>query len=140
MRIAAHPLSRRQFLANSARAATGLAAANLVLRPASAPGEPRRLSPNDRINIAFIGTGGRATTNIAEVTKADDVNVVALCDVDETNLKSAGERFPNAKRYRDFRKLLQMEKVLDAVFISVPDHIHAQIGRASCRERVLPTV
>src|SRR5215813_2281415 len=125
MRTTHLPLTRRQFLRNSTKAAAGFAAANLILRPAPAPGQARRLAANDRINVAFIGAAGRASTNIEEVTKAEDVNVIALCDVDQKNLDRAGERFSNAKKYRDFRKLLEAEKSLDAVVISIPDHVHA---------------
>src|SRR5215475_7542111 len=91
VKTAYYPLTRRQFLGKSTRAAAGLAAANLMLRPTRAAGEPRRLSPNDRMNVAFIGTAGRASTNIAEITKAEDVNVIGLCDVDGKNLSAAGE-------------------------------------------------
>jgi predicted dehydrogenase len=77
------------------------------------------------MNIAFIGVAGRAGTNMAEILKAEDVSVIALCDVDETHLNSVGANFPAASRFRDFRKLLETEKSLDAVVISTPDLIHA---------------
>jgi predicted dehydrogenase len=125
VKTAHYPMTRRQFLGNTTKAAAGFATASLMLRPTRAAGEPRRLSPNDRINVAFIGVAGRASSNIAEVTKAEDVNVIGLCDVNEKNLSAAGERFPKAKRYRDFRKLLEAEKSLDAVVMSIPDHVHA---------------
>jgi len=118
-------ITRRRFLATSTKAASAIAAANLFLRPARAPGAPRRLSPNEKLNIAFIGAAGRAADNIREITGAEDVNVVALCDVDENRLNSAGGKFPAAKRYRDYRKLLETEKSVDAVVVSTPDHNHA---------------
>jgi predicted dehydrogenase len=52
-------------------------------------------------------------------------NIVALCDVDDNYLGAAGQRFPQAAKYNDFRKLLETEKTLDAVVVSTPDHIHA---------------
>src|SRR5436190_8704740 len=125
MRTSHPPMTRRQFLGNSTKAAAGFAAANLMLHANRAPGAPRRLAANDKLNIAFIGTAGRASSNIAEMTQPEDLNVIALCDVDEKNLNSTGQKFPNAKRYRDFRKLLETEKLLDAVVISTPDHFHA---------------
>ena len=118
-------ITRRRFLATSTKAASAIAAANLLLRPGRAFSSPRRLSPNEKLNIAFIGVAGRGGENIGEITGAEDVNVVALCDVDETRLNSAGAKFPAAKRYRDYRKLLENEKSLDAVVVSTPDHNHA---------------
>jgi predicted dehydrogenase len=118
-------ITRRQFLATSTKAASALAAANVLMRPGRASGAPRRLSPNEKLNIAFIGVSGRGGDNIGAITGAEEVNVVALCDVDERRLNSAGLKFPAAKRYRDYRKLLETEKSLDAVVVSIPDHNHA---------------
>jgi predicted dehydrogenase len=118
-------ITRRRFLATSTKAASALAAANVLMRPGRASGAPRRLSPNEKLNIAFIGVSGRGGDNIGEITGAEDVNVVGLCDVDERRLNSAGTKFPGAKRYRDYRKLLETEKSLDAVVVSIPDHNHA---------------
>src|SRR5438128_3394039 len=118
-------ITRRRFLTRSTKTASALAVGNLLWRGAQAAVQPRRLSPNDKLALAFIGVAGRGGNNLGEITGAEDVNVVALCDVDETNLNSAGAKFPAAKRYRDFRKMLESEKSLDAVVISTPDHIHA---------------
>src|SRR6266850_4490049 len=118
-------ITRRHFLSNSTRAASTLAMANLITRPFRAQAEPRRLSANDKLNVAFIGVAGRGGNNLSEILQAEDVNVAALCDVDEKNLNSVGAHYPSAKRYRDFRKLLESEKSLDAVVISIPDHNHA---------------
>jgi predicted dehydrogenase len=93
--------------------------------PSASGAEPRRLAPNERINLAFIGAGGRAADNLAGITGAEEVNIVALCDVDENRVNGAGAKFPGAKRYRDFRKMLEAEKSIDAVVVSTPDHIHA---------------
>jgi len=119
------PVTRRHFLATSTMAASTIAAANLLLPSDQARGAPRRLSANDRINIAFIGVAGRGGDNIGEITAAEDVNVIALCDVDENRLNGAGQKFTVAKRYRDYRKLFDAEKNLDAVIVSTPDHHHA---------------
>src|SRR5436190_15149737 len=117
--------TRRRFLTTSTKAASAIAAANLLLRPGRAPGAPRRLSSNEKLNIAFIGVGGQGGADLDSVTRAEEVNVVALCDVDENRLNSAGAKFPAAKRYRDYRKLLEAEKSLDAVTVGIPDHSHA---------------
>ncbi len=80
------------------------------------------LGANDRLNIAGIGVGGKGFTDI---TSCDSQNVVALCDVDEARAAEAFKRFPNAKRFKDFRTMLdQMSREIDAVTVSTPDHMH----------------
>src|SRR5438034_5037762 len=64
-------ITRRRFLANSTKAVSTLAAANLLLRPNRVSGEPRRLSPNEKLNIAFIGVAGRGGNNLGELTGAE---------------------------------------------------------------------
>jgi len=118
-------ITRRRFLADSTKAVSALALAPALATSAAAPGDRRRLAPTDKLNIAFIGVAGRGGDNINDITGAEEVNVVALCDVDESNLNGAGTKFPAAKRYRDYRKLLETEQSVDAVVISTPDHNHA---------------
>ncbi len=118
-------ITRRRFLADSTKAVSALAVAPAFISKAAAPGERRKLSPNDKLNVAFIGVGGQGAADIDSVTRAEEVNVVALCDVDETRLNNAGKKFPDAKHYRDYRKLLETEKSVDAVVIAIPDHSHA---------------
>ena len=117
--------TRRRFLADSTKGVSALAFAPSLVGGAEPPIDRRHLSPNDKLNIAFIGVTGRGGDNINDITEAEEVNVIALCDVNETNLNGAGVKFPAAKRYRDYRKLLEGEKSLDAVVISIPDHNHA---------------
>ena len=102
-------LNRRRFLATT----VSTLAAPYFLRSQG--------SPNNKLNIACIGTAGRAAGNI-EGVKGE--NIVALCDVDSANLAKAGEKFPMAKRYADFRKMLG-QKDIDAVVVATPDHTHA---------------
>src|SRR6266576_3406119 len=125
MQIESPSITRRRFLAGSTKTISALALAPGLLARAEAAGDRRRLSPNDKLNIAFIGVTGRGGDNINDITGAEEVNVVALCDVNETNLNGVGLKFPAAKRYRDYRKLLESEKSLDAVVISIPDNHHA---------------
>ena len=108
------PIRRRAFLQKSALAA-GLVAAPAILRAQQGG------SPNSKLNIACIGVTGRGAGNVDGVKNE---NIVAICDVDELNLKKVGERFPAAKRYRDFRQMLE-QKDIDAVVVSTPDHTHA---------------
>ena len=88
------------------------------------PREPRPIAPGAKIRIAQIGCGGKGFSDIA--VHADE-DVVALCDI-EWELPQVQElfkKFPNAKRYRDFRKMLtEMDDQIDAVCISTPDHMH----------------
>jgi predicted dehydrogenase len=81
-------------------------------------------SPNEKVNFACIGVGGKGESDSNDAGRLG--NVVAICDVDEGTLAKAGQRFPNAKRYTDFRKMLEeMDKSIDAVTVSTPDHCHA---------------
>src|SRR5437764_574756 len=59
------------------------------------------------------------------ISRRAGANVVGLCDVDENNLAAAGRNFPQAKRYRDWRKMLEGQKDIDAVVVTIPDHSHA---------------
>jgi predicted dehydrogenase len=109
--------SRRQFLGNAALVSVGLAAAPWPLH-----GAARKVSPNEKLNLGIIGAGGRGFDNLMGVKSE---NIVALCDVDDERAKTAFGKFPDAKRYRDFRRMLDQEKSLDAVVVSTPDHTHA---------------
>jgi predicted dehydrogenase len=77
----------------------------------------------------MIGVAGKGTDNIQSVSSQ---NIVALCDVDETNLLKVAAKFPAAKKYRDFRKLLE-QKDIDAVVITIPDHCHAVAAMAAMK-------
>lgn len=78
---------------------------------------------NDKLNIAVIGVAGRGGANLAGVSSQ---NIVALCDVDAARLGAAAAKFPQAKTFADFRKMLPaVEKQIDAVVVSTPDHTHA---------------
>jgi predicted dehydrogenase len=78
-------------------------------------------SPNEKLNIGIIGVANQGRYNLDNVRGE---NIVALCDVDDNLLNAAWQEFPQARIYRDFRKLLELN-ALDAVVISTPDHIHA---------------
>lgn len=108
-------LSRRDFLA-SAGVAVGAAAMPSLLFSQS---------PNEKLNLAFIGVGGRGLANLNTITRAGSDNVVAICDVNATSLGKAKERFPKARAYADFRKLYENAKDFDAVVVSTTEHTHA---------------
>ena len=116
------PFTRREFLQTTALAAAGVWAA-----PAQAAA--RKLSANEKLNVAVIGTAHRAGENIRGV---DQENIVALCDIDDSFLSAAAEKHPRAKTYNDFRKLL-VQKDIDAVVVSTADHTHAVATAAALR-------
>jgi predicted dehydrogenase len=112
-------IDRRHFLH------AGAAAAGLALLPAHLSAAPRKLGPNDKLNLAVIGVGGRGGDNLHELSGLNDVNVAALCDVDANSLAKAAQTHARATTYRDFRLMLEKEKGIDAVVVSTPDHTHA---------------
>ena len=79
------------------------------------------LGANGRLNIAGIGAGGKGEVDVAG---CDSENIVALCDVDELNAAATFKKYSSAKRYKDFRVMFDKEKSIDAVTISMPDHMH----------------
>src|SRR4051812_40167014 len=96
-------LSRREFLSSSTLVAAGFW---FGIGNASAKQEnliSKQVLANDRLNIGIIGTANRAQSNIAGVASQ---NIVAICDIDDNYLNAASQRFPEAKTYDDFRKLI----------------------------------
>lgn len=77
---------------------------------------------NQKLNIGIIGAGGRGAANTQSVRSE---NIVALCDVAEDRLNQAGASFPKARKYVDFRKLLDEARDIDAVVVSTAEHTHA---------------
>jgi hypothetical protein len=109
------PLTRRSFLKTTT---AGIAAAGVAPSLASgARGEPFR--------FAQIGCGGKGESD-REAMLAAGATVVALCDVDEENAKHTFSKHPDLPRFKDFRQLLdKLEKGIDGVVVSTPDHVHA---------------
>ncbi len=108
-------LTRRTFLMGSALAVAGLSTAGLAAKG-------KRVSPNEKLRVAAIGAGGMGSGDIHGLGETEDV--IALCDVDWDRAAGTFKDFPKARRYRDFRVMLDKER-LDAVTISTPDHVHA---------------
>jgi predicted dehydrogenase len=108
--------SRRSFLKGlTATTAGGIILPNLLLRADDVPA-------GRKLGVAAIGCGGKGASDLEGSSKGNEV--VALCDVDEKTLKKAAEKYPNAKLYRDFRKMLDEVKEIEAVTVSTPDHAH----------------
>ena len=114
-------MSRRRFIGNVA-----VATAGATILPNIVLGGFGRPSPNERLNIAAVGVGGVGATN---VKNCGTENIVALCDVDWAYANQTFEQYPNAKRYKDYRKMFdEMGKEIDAVIIATPDHTHAVVA------------
>ncbi|HXP59842.1 MAG TPA: Gfo/Idh/MocA family oxidoreductase, partial [Dongiaceae bacterium] len=113
------PLSRRQFLRRAGVAAGSAISLGIGGYARSARGRP---GPNDKLNIAVIGVGGRGASNLGSVASE---NIVALCDVNEAPVLRAARQYPRAKKHSDFRRLFDQEKDFDAVVVSTCEHTHA---------------
>lgn len=110
-----HQITRRESLKSAAAIGAGF----WLGGAASGRAED---SPNEKINVACIGIGGRGAANLGGVSRQ---NVVALCDVDEKRAGKAFEKYPKAQRYEDYRRMLdEMGNRIDAVVVSTPDHTH----------------
>ncbi len=108
-------INRREFLGKAT-----LTGAGLWALPRTIWAELK--SPHDKLNIAGIGVGGRGADDLGGVASE---NIVALCDVDHRHGASTFKRFPKARPYYDFRKMLDEERDVDAVVVGTADHTHA---------------
>lgn len=95
-----------------------------VIASSVAPAFVRGQGLNEKLDIAFIGVGGRGRANLSEVEKTGQ-NVVAICDVNDQALQAAYAKFPGAQMFADYRKLYDEFKNYDAVVVSAPEHHHA---------------
>jgi predicted dehydrogenase len=117
-------LTRRQFIYYSAVAAGATALSGY------GRAQPRPVSPNEKLNIGMVGCGGKGG---GDLNFCSGENIVALCDVSESAAAPARQKHPNAKFYKDYRKMLEEEKSLDAVDIATPDHMHAVIAATAIK-------
>ena len=84
----------------------------------------------DKLNIAGVGVGSRGAADLAPMAVSE--NIVALCDVHDTYAAKTFEKYPKAKKYKDFRKMLEAEgKNIDGVVIGTPDHSHSPVALAA---------
>ncbi len=93
----------------------------------------RVLGANSRLGIASIGTGGKGWSDLNGVAASPEVQVIALCNIDSTapHLGQAAEKYPAARTYEDWRKLLDDSKDIHGVLVSTPDFMHAPISLAA---------
>ena len=121
-------LNRRQFIAGSA------AAMSFSIVPSHVLGGAGRTAPSGRITLAGVGVGGVGHPQLTSCDK-EGAQIVALCDVDDKYADHSYKKWPQARRYRDYRDMLESEKDIDAVYIGTPDHTHALITIAALRKR-----
>jgi len=127
-------LTRREFLGTTATAAAGF-----VIVPRKVLGGPGYQAPSDTLNIGCVGVGGKGTSDILACSTE---NIVALCDADDEqmarfmtqkdNKPEYQPKYDRAAKHRDFRKMLEREK-LDAITVSTPDHTHAVIAMTAMK-------
>ncbi len=86
-------------------------------------------SPNEKLNIAAIGAGGKGRSDIAACSETE--NIVAFADPDEKRAESTFKKYSSLPRYKDFRQMLDKEgKNIDACTVSIPDHMHGTAAMA----------
>ena len=121
--------TRRQFIQAGA-----LATAGFFIVPRHVLGGPGFIAPSDKLNLAGVGVGGKGFGDTNNAFNNGANNMVALCDVDwgNTRVKENFAKHPTAKRYKDFREMLDKEgKNIDAVTVSTADHTHAVVAMAA---------
>ena len=121
-------INRRKFIYR-----TGMGVALFNILPGSLVRGAGKLSPNEKLNVAGIGIGSRGGADVDEVAGLGH-NMVALCDVDENYAAKEFAKYPDAKRFTDYRVMLdKMGKEIDGVVIGTPDHTHAIIAMEAMR-------
>ena len=108
-------INRRSFLGRSAGVGLWVVGSGVLAKGRA---------PSDKLNVGVAGVAGRGGGNMGAVARSE--NIVALCDVDERKLAGAAKRFPKAKTYVDWRKMVD-HKGLDAVVCSTAEHTHALV-------------
>ena len=121
-------INRRKFIYG-----TGMGVALFNILPGSLVRGAESLSPNEKINVAGIGFGSQGGRDVDEVAGLGH-NIVAMCDVDEVYAAKEFEKYPNARRFKDYRVMFdKMGSEIDAVVIGTPDHTHAVIAMEAMR-------
>jgi predicted dehydrogenase len=119
--------SRRDFLQKAAAVTAG----SFFIVPRHVLGKGH-VAPSDKLNIAGVGIGGKGFSDINNSYHNGANNIVALCDVDWARGKQNFDKHPNAKKFKDFRKMFDtMSKDIDAVTVSTADHTHAVVAMAA---------
>ena len=120
-------LSRREFLKRSSAMVAGLMTAPYIVPSTVLGSTYGHKAPSDKLNILGVGVGGRGAAVIAEVAKTD--NIVGLCDCDWKYAKHVLDKYPDAKKYTNYRKMYdEMLKSADGVVVATADHTHCIIA------------
>ncbi len=120
-RVVKAKIKRRDFILSVAKGGFGL----VILRDGLSA---RTYQANERLNVAIVGCGGRGMWFVSNI-KNWRQNLVSMCDVDEQKAAEAFKMFPEVPKFQDFRRMLdEMDKQIDAVIVSTPDHTHAIIS------------
>ena len=127
-------VSRRKFLKTSAGVAATTAAFSIVPRHVLGQGEK---TPSDTLNIAIVGIGGQGRLQAKNCSVQE--NIFALCDVDwnpaeNSRTQRVFKTYPEAKKYKDFREMLDKETDIDGVVVATPDHTHAVIASMAIKK------
>ena len=118
-------VTRRRFLQTTTATATAIGFP-LVF-------SSRIFGANERVAVAAVGAGGKGEADTAGAASAG-AELAFLCDVDDNNAAKTYKTFPQAKRYKDFRQMLEKEqKSIDGVIVSAPDHLHAPVALMAMR-------
>ena len=137
-------VTRRSFVAGTAGAAFGA-----MVVPRHVLGGAGYLPPSETVNVAIVGCGGQGASDATEIVEGGQ-NIVALADVDFGFVDAAmagrargrngqpnrsavklQEAYGKAKRYADYRKMLEEQKDIDGVVVATPDHTHAVVAKAA---------
>ena len=119
-------LTRRQFVGGLALAGTAF-----QVVPGSVLGLNGATPPSGKLNLAGVGVGGQGGSDLSNM---ESENFVALCDVDWGHAAGTFKRHPEARKYRDYRKMLdETGASIDAVVVATPDHVHAFASMAALR-------
>ena len=92
--------SRRSFIKKTALTTIGI---SIIPRHVMGKGF---VAPSDKLNIAIVGAGGKGYTDMLNVWNNGASNIAAICDVDWNSASNAFNKFPKAKQFKDYRKLL----------------------------------
>ena len=128
------PCTRRTFLGGLTTASAA------TLLPSGLWAAEAKKSPNETPDIASVGVGGKGWVDSNGA--AAHANIVAFCDVESDQGRKRGgigmaaEKWPKARRYTDWRVMLEKEKNLDGITVSTPDHMHAPVTMTALQRRI----
>ncbi|MHC4539754.1 MAG: Gfo/Idh/MocA family oxidoreductase [Planctomycetota bacterium] len=124
-------ISRRSFIG------AGAAFAAFTIVPRHVLGGPGKTAPSEKLNIVCIGVGGKGFDDVRNVMSE---NIIAICDVDTKHAADAFKMFSKAKKYSDYRRMLDKEaKNIDAVVVATPDHVHIPASTSIARSLLART-